>query len=265
MDFFIGLDVGSVNTKAVLINSDNNIEFLVCESTQGNPVKAACEVLSEISGFSKRSYNFDKVLAVTGSAREIVGKKLGAKIVKNEITCQAIAALHYHPDAKTVIEIGGQDSKLIILENGMVRDFSMNTVCAAGTGAFLSHQANRLGITIDSFAAMAINSESPTRIEGRCTVFAETDMISAQQSGEKLKDIIYGMCFTLVQNYLRDTGRAKNINPPVIFQGGVARNVAIVKAFESVLNFKLTLADNPEYTGALGAALLLKYNLEHNI
>ena len=142
---YLGVDIGSISTKAVIIDSDNNIllEKYIC--TEGNPIKAVNEIMS----YFKKNVDKDiKIVGVgtTGSARKLIGSILNANIIKNEITAHAIGTLSRYPDIKTIIEIGGQDSKIILLENGIVIDYAMNTLCAAGTGAFLSSQAKRLGV-----------------------------------------------------------------------------------------------------------------------
>jgi len=229
--------------------------------TAADPLSASRRVLDQINA----SISGEIVgIAVTGSARELVGAQIDATIVKNEITCQALAAAHLVPTARTVIEIGGQDSKLIILREGLVNDFAMNTVCAAGTGSFLEHQARRLGLSMAEFASEAIESKKPIKVTGRCTVFVESDMVHAQQTGAKRADIIYGLCLALVRNFLADAGRNREIEPPVVFQGGVAKNAGMVKAFNEVLGFEIIVPPAPEVSGALGAALLLKRDLSHN-
>ena len=120
-------------------------------------------------------------VGTTGSGRQLIGILLGDDIIKNEITSHATATLHYYPDARTIFEIGGQDSKIILLKDEMVIDFAMNTVCAAGTGSFLDHQAERMKIPITDFGKLAMKSKNKVRIAGRCTVFAESDMIAKQQ------------------------------------------------------------------------------------
>jgi predicted CoA-substrate-specific enzyme activase len=194
----------------------------------------------------------------TGSARQLIGVIIGADAVKNEITAHAIAALHLSPEVRTVLEIGGQDSKIILLRNGIVTDFAMNTVCAAGTGSFLDHQASRLGIPIEDFGDLALQAQSPVRIAGRCGVFAESDMIHKQQTGHKLEDIIAGLCEALVRNYLNNVGKGKDIQPPVLFQGGVAANIGIRQAFEQQLGFDVTVPKHFDVMGAIGAALLAR-------
>jgi predicted CoA-substrate-specific enzyme activase len=186
----------------------------------------------------------------------------GADTVKNEITAHAVAACEQVPGVQTVIEIGGQDSKIIIIRDGVIADFAMNTVCAAGTGSFLDQQAARLEISIEEFGPLALLSKSPVRIAGRCTVFAESDMIHKQQLGHRREDILYGLCQALVRNYLNNVGRGKQITPVVAFQGGVASNVGIRKAFEEALGTEVAVPPNHDCMGALGAAILAKEEME---
>jgi len=169
-----------------------------------------------------------------------------------------VAATMMIPDVQTVIEIGGQDSKIIILRNGIVTDFAMNTVCAAGTGSFLDQQAARLNIPISKFGELALKSENPVRIAGRCTVFAESDMIHKQQMGHSIPDIIRGLCEALVRNYLNNVGKGKEILPPIVFQGGVAANIGIKAAFERALQQPIIIPKYFGIMGAIGAAQLAK-------
>jgi len=189
---------------------------------------------------------------------------VGADVVKNEITAQAVAALHYVPDVRTIIEIGGQDSKFIVIRDGMVVDFAMNTVCAAGTGSFLDQQASRLNIRIEDFGEQALQSKTPVHIAGGCTVFAESDMIHKQQMGYRAKDIIYGLCQALVRNYLNNVGLGREIRPPIVFQGGVAFNRGIIRAFEESLKAKVIVPPHHEVMGAIGAALLAREEMSSN-
>jgi predicted CoA-substrate-specific enzyme activase len=197
-------------------------------------------------------------VGTTGSGRYLAGILVGADVIKNEITAHAVAALHYEPKTHTIIEIGGQDSKSIILRNGIVIDFAMNTVCAAGTGSFLDQQAYRLGIPIESFGDYALKARKPVKIASRCTVFAESDMIHKQQMGHSVEDIIAGLCEALVRNYLNNLVKSQELRPPILFQGGVAANVGMQTAFERVLDNGLTVPPDYEVMGAIGAALLAK-------
>jgi predicted CoA-substrate-specific enzyme activase len=203
-------------------------------------------------------------VVTTGSARYLAGVIVGADLVKNEITSHAVASLLYMPQVQTIVEIGGQDSKIIIIRDGVVTDFGMNTVCAAGTGSFLDHQALRLNMSIEEFSRRARNSKNPVRIAGRCTVFAESDMVHKQQMGHQTEDILYGLCQALVRNYLNNVGLGKDIQPPIMFQGGVAFNQAMVKALQEELDTEVIVPPHHEAMGAIGAALLVHEEMSTN-
>ena len=203
-------------------------------------------------------------VGTTGSARKLVGTILGANIIKNEITAHAIGTLSKYPDIKTIIEIGGQDSKIILLKDQVVIDYAMNTLCAAGTGAFLSSQAERLDIPVEEFGSIALTSNNPTPIAARCTVFAESDLVHKAQMGHKKEDIVAGLCKSVALNYLNNVGKGKKIASPIIFQGGVSKNIGVVKAFEKILNEKIITDENGHLMGALGVAILSKKEPEIN-
>jgi predicted CoA-substrate-specific enzyme activase len=261
METYLGIDVGSVTTKFALLDANKELVTGLYLRTQGKPVDMVQHGLREIQ---KSVGVGDRIcgIATTGSARYLAGVIVGADLVKNEITCHALAALHHVPDVQTVLEIGGQDSKIIIIRDGIVTDFGMNTVCAAGTGSFLDHQALRLNVTIEQFSERALHSKSLVSIAGRCTVFAESDMIHKQQMGHRMEDIIYGLCEALVRNYLNNIGLGKEILPPIVFQGGVAFNKGIVRAFESNLNTEVKVPPHHETMGAIGAALLVQEEMK---
>ncbi len=260
MEVYLGIDVGSVTTKFAVINKGNELITHVYLPTEGKPIAVIQQGLKQI----RRQLPSDLTIlgvATTGSARYLAGIIVGADLVKNEITCHAVAALHYIPEVQTIIEIGGQDSKIIIIRDGVVTDFGMNTVCAAGTGSFLDHQALRLNMSIEDFARRALESDTPVRIAGRCTVFAESDMVHKQQMGHRTEDIIYGLCQALVRNYLNNVGTGKDIQPPIVFQGGVAFNQGIVRALREELNTEIIVPPHHEVMGAIGAALLVREKL----
>ncbi|MFA5629599.1 MAG: acyl-CoA dehydratase activase [Dehalococcoidales bacterium] len=252
---FIGVDVGSVTVKCALMNEDMELIAHRYIPTSGKPIVQIQKLMREMSDEVPPGYEIGGA-GTTGSARYLAGEIIGADVIKNEITAHAIAATHFYPDVKTILEIGGQDSKIIIIRDSVVTDFGMNTVCAAGTGSFLDHQALRLGIKIEEFAAEAMKSKNPVRIAGRCTVFAESDMIHKQQMGHSSSDILYGLCQALVRNYINNVGLGKTIEEPIIFQGGVAFNQAIVRAFEEELGTKIMVPKHHEVMGAIGAAII---------
>ncbi len=257
MEVYLGIDIGSVTTKLAVLNRSDELIAAIYLRTQGKPIAMVQQGLRQLGEELPPDVKVYGV-ATTGSARYLAGVIVGADLVKNEITSHAVAALHYIPEVQTVIEIGGQDSKIIIIRDGVVIDFGMNTVCAAGTGSFLDHQALRLNMSIEEFAQRALNSNKSVRIAGRCTVFAESDMIHKQQMGHGTDDIVYGLCEALVRNYLNNVGLGKELLPPVVFQGGVAFNHGIVKALEESLGTKIIVPPYHEVMGAIGAALLVQ-------
>lgn len=253
----LGLDVGSVSTNLVLLNENDDVVEKIYLRTSGRPIDAVKKGLSMLAPLQKQGIRVTSV-GTTGSGRQLASTLTGADIVKNEITAHAAASCHMAPGVRTIIEIGGQDSKIIFLKDGIVSDFAMNTVCAAGTGSFLDRQASRLEIPIEEFGGYASRSECPVRIAGRCAVFAESDMISKQQAGHSSEDIIAGLCEALVRNFLNNLAKNKDIPEPVMFQGGVAANTGMSAAFEKALGKKIIIPRYYDVMGAIGAALLAK-------
>lgn len=260
---YLGIDVGSVTTKLALVDEKGQYIDSYMLKTAGKPVLAVQTGLNKIlEQAGDREYDIQGV-GTTGSGRNLAGALVGADIVKNEITAHAVAAVTYIPNVQTILEIGGQDSKIIILRDGIVTDFAMNTVCAAGTGSFLEHQAQRLNVPIEIFGETALKSQNPARIAGRCGVFAESDLIHKQQLGYPVEDLLYGLCQALVRNYLSNLALGKEILPTVSFQGGVATNTGIVRAFEEALETEIVVPQNHQTMGAIGAALLAMENHQY--
>ncbi|MDE7181956.1 MAG: acyl-CoA dehydratase activase, partial [Clostridia bacterium] len=255
---YLGIDIGSISTKGVVIDGDNNILAKEYLWTEGDPMGAVKRLLKALE---KQLDGKDvKIVSVgtTGSARKLIGVMTNACVVKNEITAHAIGTTTIHPEVNTIFEIGGQDSKIIIIENGFVVDYAMNTLCAAGTGSFLSSQAHRLGVSVEDFGEIALTSKKPTNIAARCTVFAESDLVHKAQIGHKKEDIIAGLCKAVVTNYLNNIGKGKKINAPIVFQGGVSKNVGVKKAFEDAVGSEVIVDENGHLMGAFGVAVLAK-------
>lgn len=263
--YYIGVDIGSISTKGVIIDNDNNIIASQYLWTEGSPIEATKKIIQSLKeSIDKQSVELNVYgIGTTGSARNLIGSVLGANIVKNEITAHAIGTLSRYKDVKTILEIGGQDSKLIILRNGVVVDYAMNTLCAAGTGAFLSSQAKRLGVEIEDLGKIAKLSKNPSKIAARCTVFAESDLVHKAQIGHSKEDLIAGICNSVVYNYLNNLAKGKKIEDKVVFQGGVSKNEGVVKAFENILQKEIYVDENSHLMGALGVAILSK-NINKN-
>lgn len=258
---YLGIDIGSISTKGVIIDEDNKIIAKEYLYTKGDPISAVKELLNSLRMNLPSGYVVVSA-GTTGSARRLIGIMIEASVIKNEITAHAIGTSSIYKDVRTIFEIGGQDSKIIILDNGVVTDYAMNTLCAAGTGAFLSSQAKRLGIDIKDFGEIALTSKKPTKIAARCTVFAESDLVHKAQIGHKKEDIIAGLCESVVNNYLNNVAKGKKIKTPIVFQGGVSKNIGVIKAFEKVTKEKIITDENGHLMGALGVAILSKKEKE---
>jgi predicted CoA-substrate-specific enzyme activase len=258
---FLGLDVGSISTNLVVMDEQKHLlakEYLM---TAGNPLEAVKQGLKDITRKVKGKVNI-LAAATTGSGRYLTGDFIGADVVINEITAQAAGTAIVNPDVDTIFEIGGQDSKYISLQNGVVVDFEMNHACAAGTGSFLEEQAQRLGININhEFADMAFQSAAPIKLGQRCTVFIESDLISFQQQGAALEDLVAGLGFSIVSNYLNRVVGHRKIGNNICFQGGTAFNKAVWAAFEKITGKPILVPDHHEVTGALGAASIAQRHL----
>lgn len=254
--YWLGIDIGSISTDLVLIDRDENVVESLYMKTGSRPV----EVIKEGLRILGKKYRSDEVKGVgfTGSGRTLGAAVVGGDIVKNEITAHARAVSAVDPGVRTVIEIGGQDSKIIIIKDGLVEDFAMNTVCAAGTGSFLDRQANRMGIDIEELGSMAAGAEKYAEIAGRCAVFAESDIIHKQQKGVKEDELMAGMCRALAQSYMSNVAKGKKILHPIYFQGGVASNAGMKKAFEEILKQEIKVPEHHKIMGALGAAILVR-------
>lgn len=251
----LGVDIGSVSTKGVVVDSNGQIIASEYLWTEGNPISATQKVISSLKTQLPPSVHISSV-GTTGSARRLIGAMLEADAVKNEITAHARGTLLRHPNVRTIIEIGGQDSKIILIKDGIVTDYAMNTLCAAGTGAFLSSQAKRLGIPIEELGDVALQSKHPSKIAARCTVFAESDMVHKAQIGHAKEDLVAGLCHAVVNNYLNNVGKGKHIEGPIAFQGGVSKNKGVAQAFKSELSQEIFVDHDSHLMGAVGAALL---------
>jgi predicted CoA-substrate-specific enzyme activase len=260
---YIGIDIGSVATKAVLLDEGFAIIREIYRRNQGKPMERAAEVLRELLE-ELPTGSAAPLAATTGAGGKAVGQLLGLPVV-NEVVAQATATGRHYPEVRSIIEIGGEDSKLILIERDeatggtRIRDFAMNALCAAGTGSFLDQQASRLGISIENeWGTMALQSKHPPRIAGRCSVFAKSDMIHLQQEGCPDYDIVAGLCFAMARNFKAVIGKGKDIQPVVSFQGGVAANAGMVRAFRELLGLDKQTLIIPQHhasMGALGAVL----------
>ncbi len=246
---------GNLLTSVFLRNRGSPIESVKVGMGQ---LREQIEAKIELQGYAIRA------CGSTGSARYLTKAIVGGDLAKTEIIAHAVGAQSEIPEVRTILEIGGQDSKLILLRDGIIIDFAMNSICAAGTGSFLDHQAARLGIPIEEFGGYAIKSDNPVSIAGRCTVFAESDMIHKQNAGYSREDIIAGLCDSLVRNYMNNLSKGKDLEEPIVFQGGVSFNKGIIKAFERHLGCEIVVPKHNVLMGALGMAILVRDHYIHH-
>ena len=256
LEAYLGLDVGSISTNLVVIDQEKRVLAKRYLMTAGRPIEAVRIGLQEIGEEIGDRVEI-KGVATTGSGRYLTADFVGADLVRNEITAQATAAIYIDPKVDTIFEIGGQDSKYISIDSGVVVDFEMNKVCAAGTGSFLEEQAEKLDVSIkEEFGALALSAEEPVRMGERCTVFIESDLVHHQQMGAQKDDLIAGLSYSIVQNYLNRVVGDRRIGNRIFFQGGTAFNNGVVAAFEKVLDKEIIVPENHDVTGAIGVAIL---------
>jgi predicted CoA-substrate-specific enzyme activase len=253
----LGIDVGSTSTNLVLIDDNCEVIDMQYLRTKGNPLEAVKTGLRNIQN------TFGNKLAVrsvgtTGSGRHLIGKLIGADSIIDEITSQAAAALHFTPDLDYILEIGGQDSKFICCKDGKVTDFKMNKICAAGTGSFIEEQALRLHVETTSIGEAALTSTQPVDLGDRCTVFIETNISNSVSNNIPKEDILAGLCYSIVKNYLFKVVGTDKLDGKIALQGGVAYNQGIVSAFHAYFGERLHVSPYFSVTGALGIALLAK-------
>ncbi len=255
---YLGIDIGSISTNLAVTDEEGRLLAKRYLMTAGRPIEAVMQGLSEIG---EEIGDRVEIMGVgtTGSGRYMIADYVGADLVKNEITAQATAATFINTDVDTIFEIGGQDSKFISLKNGVIIDFEMNKACAAGTGSFLEEQAEKLNISIKGeFEQCALSAKNPCRLGERCTVFMENSLMANLQKGADRNDLLAGLAYSIVQNYINRVVAGKHIGNNIFFQGGVAFNKSVVAAFEKYLDKKITVPPHHDVTGAIGMALLAK-------
>jgi predicted CoA-substrate-specific enzyme activase len=258
---YMGIDIGSTSTKAVLMDEDNTVLAGFYTMTAGQPLKATqliFEVIDNISNQKNIDLQF-KGVATTGAGRKFVGKIVGADLMVDEITAHARAAYKLDPEVDTIIEIGGQDSKFTTMQNGMVTFCAMNNVCAAGTGSFIAEQAQKLGCALNEYSKRAEKKKSPVSSD-RCTVFMERDINQHLGEGYPVDEILASTLHSVRDNYLSKVANEANIGAKIFFQGATAKNKALVAAFENKLQKPIHVSKYCHLTGALGSALIIAEN-----
>lgn len=246
-EYYLGLDIGSVSIKLALLKGDTltakaylKNQGLIPTIQQG--LKQIPQV--KVSG-----------VGVTGSGAGFVSSLVGGDYVDSEIISHMVATLKEYPDARTIMDVGGEDSKLMLVNDGVLTDFQMNKVCGAGSGAMLETIASRLGYKIEDVGKLALESKEQLALPSKCGIFMQSEVVSQLNKGRPLSDILMGVCRAMVTNYLM-LAKGKKLLEPVIFQGAVAKNQAVARAFEEALGCPVIIPEYPEFAGAVGIALL---------
>ena len=256
MAVYLGVDVGSVSTNFVLLSPEGEVLDGLYLPTRGRVIEVLNEGLNTLKGRCKERITVIGV-GTTGSGRHLAAKLLGADRVHNEITCQMKSAVAYFPNVESIFEIGGQDSKYIYIKDGRLQDFTMNKVCAAGTGSFLEEQAAQLGVDImTDFVPLCEASVNPADLGSRCTVHMESVLLAAQTRGAPIEDLTAGLAYSIARNYLEKVVADRPIGSAILFQGGVASNGAVIAAFEQILDKPIRVHPYNRISGAIGAALM---------
>ncbi len=262
--FHLGVDVGSTTTKAVLVDpSDSSVVASYYGRTSGNPIEATKNCLVEL--ISQVGNQKVSLVGVTGSGRSLVGAFLGTPAIYNEISAHSQGAVFYDPEVDTIFEIGGQDSKYMLLQNGVPVDYAMNATCSAGTGSFLEESAKGdLGISVFDISKIAIDAKQPIRFKADCAAFINTDIRTALQEDYGRENIVAGLVYSIVDNYLNKVKGARQVGKKIFFQGGVAKNHSVGYAFAQTTGKQIIIPPNPELVGAFGIALIAKIKFEQH-
>jgi predicted CoA-substrate-specific enzyme activase len=257
---YLGIDIGSTSTKAILIDDAGDVVADIYRKTAGDPVAATKLLFRSLRAIAANKGSILEILGVgtTGSGRKIVGHVIGADAIINEISAHVAGATHVDPSVDTIFEIGGQDAKYMHVVDGHIRDSNMNYVCAAGTGSFVEEQAIKLGYTV-SEAGPAVLGIKPPRATDRCTVFMEQDLGQLIRSGSTPQEAFSAVMVSVVKNYLNKVvGNRYRSREKIVFQGATARNPALVAAFERLLDVEMVVSPYCHVMGAYGVALLTR-------
>ena len=251
-EFFAGVDIGSTMTKVVIM--DKGIISSIIGPTGPEQRRLANKVMEK--ALKEAGLPFSSITYVVATGYGRINVPFADKQI-TEISCHARGVTHFFPEAKTIIDIGGQDTKGIRIDNGKPVDFVMNDKCAAGTGRFLEVIADALGINIEEMGEIGLEGKNPAKISNICTVFAEQEVVARLAEGVPLKDLVAGILESLASRISRMVNRLK-VTKEVVITGGGAKNVGLVKALSDKLDYDMGIPPEPLLTGAVGAALLGK-------
>ncbi|MBI4267297.1 MAG: 2-hydroxyglutaryl-CoA dehydratase [Chloroflexi bacterium] len=250
--YFAGIDLGSTMTKIVIVDANENVRARVVEHTGAEHRHLANKVMEKVLQEAGISFKEIDYVVATGYGR--INVPFADRQI-TELTCHARGVANFLPTVRLAIDIGGQDAKGLKIDRGKLVDFVMSDRCAAGTGRFLEVLAPILGLKMEDLGPISLQAKSKVSISSICTIFAKQEVISHISRGVPFADIVAGLHDSIASRVVRMVKRLK-VEPDVVFTGGVAKNIGVVKALEERLGCKVFVPDEPLYSGALGAALL---------
>ena len=246
---YLGIDVGSTSVKGVLLGDEKEIIDSVYLKNKGI-IESAIECLGKLENEIEIA-----ACGVTGSGRNFTNVLIGGDVVKTEVLAHSIATLEYYPQVRTIFEIGGEDCKMMIIEDAVLSNFNMNNICAGGTGAMIETIASRMGIQIEDVGELAFQSKNQLELPGKCGIFCQSAVVNKLNTGVNKSDILMGVCRALIRNYLTICKGSK-LKPPYIFQGATAKNKALVRALEEELSHPVIVPEQCAFMGAIGIAMM---------
>ena len=250
---YLGIDCGSVSIKFALLK-DGELTDKVYLKNQG--------LISTIKeGLARLQNGHIDGVGITGSGKEFVNSLVGADYVDSEIIAHMVATLKQYPGTKTILDIGGEDSKLMLIQDGALAGFQMNKDCGGGTGSMIETIATRLGVKIEDVGSIALQSRNGTNLPGKCGIFCQSAVVSELNKGRPVSDILMGVCQALVGNYLAVLAKGKKLLSPVVFQGATALNPALARCFSESLECEILVPRDCSFMGAIGIAELTRENM----
>ena len=257
---YLGIDIGSISIKGVIIDENEKIIARSYLYINNSLIDSLKELINKLSEQINLSENQIVSIGTTGLARKLVGSMLGASVIKNEIIAHATGTLSIFPNVRTIFEIGGRDSKIILLDNKEIIDYEINTLCLFGVGSFLEREAMKLDLSIEEFGVLALNSQKVLDLTGinKRLLFNEFNSNDKIKAGYNKEDIIAGICNLVVDAYLNSVVKERKLKSPIVFQGGVSKNIGIIKAIEEAVGEEIMVDENSHLLAALGVAILAK-------
>ncbi len=252
---YMGIDVGTSYTKGVIIDKYDNIMSSYCIETLGDSIMAVKTVILKMKNDIDLSKYKVMSVGVTGFAKKMVGVFLDSQVIRNEVMAVSASVLRMYPDVRCIIDIGGEDSKIIIIDNGRIADMVMNTACGAGIGNFLLNLSKKMGVSLSDFSNLG---SSNSHITSRCMIYAWSDLLDKISTGYSKEDILGSACKMVSKNYINGVCKGKNIREPIVFAGGVSNNLTVVRCLEKELGKKIIVNKNSQLFGCIGVAILAR-------